>query len=67
MQQSHARVRRIIEDQGKTLVSFDGHDAYFIAGSEVIDALHLAAREGLVVHFTYDDRMTITGVVAHAG
>lgn len=64
---SIARVRRIVEKDGATLVSFDRHDAYFIAGPEVAPALRQAEALGLEVHFTYDAELRILGVVAHNG
>lgn len=65
MIKSTARVRRIIEQDGKTLVSFDQHDAYFIAENDVANALKQAEAMGLTVHFTYDADLKILGVVAH--
>ncbi len=57
----------MIEQDGKTLVSFDMHDAYFVAGPEVAPALKQAQSLGLAVHFTYDADLNILGVVAHNG
>lgn len=65
MIKSTARVRRIIEKDGKTLVSFDRHDAYFYADGDVATALRQAEQLGLEVHFTYDADLKILGVVAH--
>lgn len=65
MIKSTARVRRIIEKDGRTLVSFDRHDAYFHADKDVADALRQAEALGLSVHFTYDADLKILGVVAH--
>lgn len=65
MIKSTARIRRIMEQDGKTLVSFDRHDAYFHAEGDVAKALRQAEELGLVVHFTYDADLKILGVVAH--
>lgn len=65
MQNSSGRICRLIEEDGKLLVSFDAHDAYFTATPAVADALRMAERMGLAVQFTYDHDLNILGVVAH--
>lgn len=65
MQKSSGRILRMIEENGQVLVSFDAHDAYFTAAPEVAEALRMAERMGLSVHFTYDHDLNILGVVAH--
>lgn len=65
MMNSTSRIRRIIQKDGKTLVSFDEHDAYFTAPPAVADTLRQAEALGLTVHFTYDIDLVIQGVVAH--
>ncbi len=65
MMSSSSHIRRIIEKDGQTLVSFDDHSAYFIAGPDVADALRQAQAAELIVHFTYDKDLNILGVVAH--
>lgn len=65
MMKSSGTIRRMIEQDGKTLVSFDAHDAYFHAGPDVADALRQAQSIGMTVHFTYDLDLNIVGVVAH--
>lgn len=67
MMTAMGRVRRIIEKDGDTLVSFDAHSAYFHAGADIVEALRQAETHGLLVHFTYDDALRIVGVVAHNG
>lgn len=67
-EKSQGRVRSIVDNaKGQTLVSFDNHDAYFIAGPDVVEALKAARDLNLVVHFTYDFNLNIKGVVAHHG
>ena len=65
MMNSTSKVRRILEKDGKTLVSFDAHDAYFTAPPAVADMLRHAEALGLTVHFSYDINMVIHGVVGH--
>jgi hypothetical protein len=67
MMQSTSRVRRIIERDGQTLVSFDAHSAYFHAKPDIAEALRQAEAHRLTVHFTYDADLNIVGVVAHNG
>lgn len=61
------RVSHIIEQDGKTLVAFDGRDVYFSAGADIAPSLKQVSELGLLIHFTYDDELRIVGVVAHNG
>jgi hypothetical protein len=64
MLKTQAYVRRMLEEDGKILVSFDKHNGYFTAAPDIAAALEQARAAHLLVHFTYDNDLNILGVVA---
>lgn len=61
--QSKGIVRRIVERNGETLVSFPNHDGYFHVAGEIKQKVLAAHALGREITFTYDHALNIVEVV----